>query len=143
MNATREDLPELDLTPFESALRQLQTAIDAWGQEPQNTFIRDAVIQRFEFTYELSIKMLRRYLRSISATDGEINALSFRDLLRRAGDAKLLQEDVLVWLDFRQARTETVHTYNEMRAIEVAGAAKDFAAEAKALLVKLQERIQS
>ncbi len=136
------DLPEVDLRPFASALKQLQLAIGARANEPDNTLIRDAVIQRFEFTYELSVKTLRRYLRSIAPSNDEVDELSFRELLRRAGDFKLLHGDVLKWLDFRQARTDTVHTYNEMRAVEVAATAEDFAAEALALLTALQERVE-
>ena len=126
-------LPEVDLKPFESALNQLQIALEARVSEPENPFIRDAVIQRFEFTYELSIKSLRRYLRSTAASNDEVDELTFRELLRRAADFRLIQGDVLKWLDFRQARTDTVHTYNEIRATEVAATAKDFAVDAWAL----------
>ena len=117
-------------------MKQLQIAVDA-----RASFIRDAVIQRFEFTYELSVKTLRRYLRSIAASNDEVDELSFRELLRRAGDFKLIHGDVLRWIDYRQARTDTVHTYNEIRAVEVAATAEEFVVEALALLTALQERI--
>jgi len=135
-----QQFPEIDVTPLERATGQLDKAITAWQASPSDEFIRDAVIQRFEFTYELSIKMLRRYLKSIAATDDEVNALTFRELIRRAGDLKLLQGDISDWLRFRQARTDTVHTYNEMRALEVAGASTKFASEAQTLLRALKER---
>jgi hypothetical protein len=32
----------LDLSPFTQALNTLDEALNAYGQEPQNTFIRDA-----------------------------------------------------------------------------------------------------
>jgi nucleotidyltransferase substrate binding protein (TIGR01987 family) len=137
----KPELPEVDLTPFMRALEQLELAVKARSANPADAFIRDAVIQRFEFTYELSIKMLRRYMRSIAASNNEVDELTFRELLRRAGELRLLQGDVLNWLDFRQARTDTVHTYNESRAIEVAATAAGFAVEARVLLERLQERI--
>lgn len=137
-----DDLPEVDLTPFASALSQLNVALAARVSDPENAFVRDAVIQRFEFTYELAVKTLRRYLRSIAASNDEVDELSFRDLLRRAADFKLIGGDPLDWLDFRQARSDTVHTYNELRAIEVAAAAKSFAGAARALLANLQKRTQ-
>ena len=143
MTQQSNDLPEVDLGPFASALKQLQVAVDARASEPENPFIRDAVIQRFEFTYELSVKTVRRYLRSIAPSNDEVDELSFRELLRRAGDFKLIHGDVLRWLDYRQARTDTVHTYNEIRAVEVAATAENFAVEALALLTALQERIEA
>ncbi len=136
------ELPDIDVTPFERATSQLEKALIAWQQNPADEFIRDAVIQRFEFTYELSIKTLRRYLKSIAATDDEVDELTFRELIRKAGNLKLLRGDINDWLRFRQARTNTVHTYNELRAIEVAGATTKFALEARTLLEALKERTQ-
>jgi len=46
------------LTTFEKALLSLEKALE----QPKNEFIRDSVIQRFEYTYELAWKMLRRFL---------------------------------------------------------------------------------
>jgi nucleotidyltransferase substrate binding protein (TIGR01987 family) len=139
--ASRETA-DIDVSPLERALGQFEIAITAWAASPNDALIRDAVIQRFEFTYELSIKMLLRYLRSAAASDDEVNQLTFRELIRRASDLKLVRGDLLVWLDFRQARTDTVHTYNENRAVEVAGAAKTFAGEARFLLDRLKEKLQ-
>lgn len=136
------ELPDIDLSPLERALGQFQIAIDALAAAPGDALIRDAVIQRFEFTYELSIKMLRRYLRIVAISEDEVNDLTFRDLIRRASELKLIPGDVAAWVGFRQARTDTVHTYNESRAIEVAGATTKFAAEARALLSALKERVQ-
>jgi len=141
-SAAATGFPDLDISPLGRALGQLEVAIKASDEDPANALIRDAVIQRFEFTYELPIRILRRYLHSIAASDDEINELIFKDLIRRASDLKLLHGGVLEWLDFRQARTDTVHTYNELRAAEVAGAAKDFAREARALFENLAGRVK-
>ena len=134
------DTSEINLSPLRNAISRLSEGLSLLGKEPGNALLRDGVIQRFEFTYELSIKMIRRYLKSIAATDDEVNELTFRELIRRAGDLKLLQGDITDWLRFRQARTDTVHTYNEMRALEVAGASTKFASEAQTLLRALKER---
>ena len=96
------ELPDINLSPLERALGQYQIAIDALAATPEDALIRDAVIQRFEFTYELSIKMLRRYLRFVSISDDEVNEFTFRDLIRRASDLKLIQGDVAAWIAFRQ-----------------------------------------
>lgn len=119
MSSSIPQLPDVDITPL--------------GR---------AVIQRFEFTYELSIRILRRYLRSIAASDDEVNELTFKELIGRGVDHQLLRSDVLRWLDFRQARTDTVHTYNEIRAAEVAEVAGDFALEARVLFENLNRRLK-
>jgi nucleotidyltransferase substrate binding protein (TIGR01987 family) len=135
-------LPELDIKPFERTLGQFEIALAALDADPQNALIRDALIQRFEFTYELSIKMLRRYLRLVAISEDEVNELTFRDLIRRASDLNLIKADLGNWVAFPQARNDTVHTYNEIRAIEVAGATRKFALEARALLEALKEKVQ-
>jgi nucleotidyltransferase substrate binding protein (TIGR01987 family) len=138
----RPELPELDLSSLARALGQLESAIQSWAEKPADTLIRDAVIQRFEFTYELSIRTLRRYLRSVAASEDEVDTFSFKELIRRASELRLLGGGVLEWGDFRQARNDTVHTYNEVRAMEVASAAKDFAQEARILFDNLSRRLQ-
>ena len=52
----------LDLTPLERALASLEEAFQACDALPDNSLMRDGAIQRFEFTYELAWKFLRRAL---------------------------------------------------------------------------------
>jgi nucleotidyltransferase substrate binding protein (TIGR01987 family) len=136
-----DEVAALDLSSLARAIGQLESAIQSWAEKPADTLIRDAVIQRFEFTYELSIRTLRRYLRSVAASEDEIDTLSFKELIRHAIERRLLRGDVLAWGDFRQARNDTVHTYNEVRAMEVASTAKDFAQEVRALFDNLSRRL--
>ena len=44
---------------FCNAVARLQEAVDALDQHPSDTVVRDGVIQRFEFTFELAWKSLR------------------------------------------------------------------------------------
>lgn len=74
---------------------------------------RDGVIQRFEFTYELAWKTLKRVL----ALKG-IEANSPRDVFREAARQNLI-DDPLVWFDFIQKRNLMSHVYNEECAIEI------------------------
>ncbi|MEW6202766.1 MAG: nucleotidyltransferase substrate binding protein [bacterium] len=50
----------------------------------------DSVIQRFEYTYEFAFKLLRRQLKTMSATPQEFDTMSFRDVIRRGGEAGLV-----------------------------------------------------
>jgi hypothetical protein len=45
------------LGPLERAAASLATALAA----PESEFVRDSIVKRFEFTYELSWKLMRRH----------------------------------------------------------------------------------
>jgi len=51
--------PPLDFTPLARALQTLQ---EAQARPPQNDLERDGVIQRFEYTFELCWKSIRKAL---------------------------------------------------------------------------------
>ena len=51
-----------------NAVARLREGLERHRREPNDEQLRDGLIQRFEFTYELSHRMLRRYLRMIAAS---------------------------------------------------------------------------
>ena len=130
----------LDLAPFQSAITQLADALNAFSREPENPYIRDSVIKRFEFTYELAWKMLKRYLEAAAANRQEIEALSFPALIRAGSSHGLLRTGWNNWYRFRDARNMTSHVYNQAKAIEVAAIAPEFLLEAEYLLTALLAR---
>lgn len=68
----------LDLSSFKKAIQTLEEGINVFKNykgEENILLIRDAFIQRFEYTYEISYKMLRRYLGLTEAS--VVNELSF------------------------------------------------------------------
>ena len=78
----------IDLTSFEKALKTLDEIIERYDREKNDTAIRNAVIQRFEYTYSLSIKMLTRFLQS-QAIDLP-DSLTFNETIRKANQMGLL-----------------------------------------------------
>lgn len=122
------------LTPFEKALLSLEKAL----QQPKNEFIRDSVIQRFEYTYELAWKMLRRFL--VADVGSETLApLTRKDLFRLAADKKIIT-DPIPWFEYHQARNTTSHTYDEVVAEQVYQSAKNFFYDAQLLYKELERR---
>ena len=103
--------------------------------------IRDGLIQRFEFTYELSHRMLRRYLARTAATPGAIDALPFAELIRTGNEQGLLRSDWPAWRRFREIRGQTGHAYDARIALEVVAGIPDFLSEAEHLLGELQGRL--
>ena len=69
--------------------------------------MRAGAIQAFEFTYELSIRMIKRYLEQVSANPAEVDELSFRNLIRRAGQQALLRSELDAWMGHRANRGTT------------------------------------
>lgn len=129
----------LDLTSFEKALRSLERAVVRSQKAPQDEELRDAVIQRFEYSYEISWKMMKRRIEAESATPASIDVLSFRDLLREAGEKGLIPH-VEPWFEYREARNRTSHAYDEKNAKAVYDAALKFLPDAQSLLEELKKR---
>ena len=136
----------LDLSALENAVAQLEEGFvlydsDIVRQHPEiRGQMRAGAIQAFEFTYELSIRMIQRYLEQVSANPAEVDRLEFRSLIRRASEQGLLQSDLAAWLEHRRNRGLTSHVYNEAMAERVFQAAQNFLVEVRHLLRELQER---
>ena len=110
------------------------------GAEPTDEQLRDGLIQRFEFTYDLTHKMLRRVLEEGAANPEEIDRMSFPTLIRTAFEQGLLASDWSAWRLWREMRNITSHTYDEAKARQVAEAIPDFLDEARAVLDRVQRR---
>ncbi len=128
---------KLTLTALEKAIQSLAEALEAYNKT-LDEFIRDAVIQRFEYTYELSHKLLKRHLEMTSANPDEIDTLSFQDLIRLGSEHRLLLSGWDQWSHFRKLRGATSHTYDESKALEVIKQIPQFYEEAHFLLKQLQ-----
>jgi nucleotidyltransferase substrate binding protein (TIGR01987 family) len=83
-----------------------------YEREPADEQIRDGLIQRFEFTYKLSHKMLRRYLKEVAASPEEIERMPFADLIQAGSAQGLLRGEWPDWRRFREMRARTSHTYD-------------------------------
>lgn len=122
------------LTPLRKAVISLKAAI----VQPKDEFVRDAVIQRFEYTYELSWKMLKRFLDESEGASA-VDPLSRKDLFRLGGERGVV-ENVEAWFAYHRARNETSHTYDENKAEQVYEVARQFAGDAEKLLQELERR---
>lgn len=129
----------LDLTPLQRAIERLDEGWKRYQQDISDSQIRDGLIQRFEFTYEIGHKMLKRHLEATSANPGELDGISFQDLIRSGNERGLLLSDWPQWRRFRDMRGKTSHTYDEAIALEVVASIPDFQREATYLLEQLQD----
>lgn len=129
----------LDLTSLERALAALNRGLARWQAAPTDAELRDACIQRFEFTFELSWKMLKRRLQLDLPNAQAVDSMTWRALVRAGAEQGLIQ-DVDAWMIYRNKRNITSHTYDEVKAIEVASVIPAFAQDARDLLRRLGER---
>ena len=132
----------IDLSPLRKALGWLTEALALWHAQPIGTVLkphlRSAVIQSFEFTYELSLRSMRRVLIERAGSADRVTDLSFNELLRMAADAGLVP-DPAAW---RELRNATSHAYDEVRAEQVAQDAAHFVIDAQALLQTLTQALE-
>ena len=135
------ETPAIDLSALRRALGWLTEAIALWHAQPEGSVLkphlRSAVIQSFEFTYELSLRSLRRLMIERASAADRITDLSFNALLRMAADAGLVA-DPLAWRTWRELRNATSHAYEEAKAQQVAMACGDFAVSAQTLLAAME-----
>ena len=107
----------LNLQPLINAINRLQEGWLRYLQDIGDTQIRNSLIQRFEFTYEISHKILKRYLAQVSANSAEFGQMSFQGLIRTANEQGLLRCDWADWKQYRDMRRRTNHTYDEAVAV--------------------------
>ena len=120
----------IDYSPLGKAIGRLKEGLEALQREPENSLYRDAVIQRFEFTYGLCASMMKRHLAQAAAVVPE-SEMTFPTLIRTASENGLLRSGWDVWFDIRKARNLTSHVYNEETARQVVELIPLFAEEAE------------
>ena len=136
----------LDYSSLQNAISQLEKSLEyahsPIAQTDPGLFeqLRNSVIQCFEFTYELSHKMLKRYLEETAANPEEIDVGTFQNLVRTGNEKGLLRSGWDQWKAYRQARTDSSHTYDEDKAGAVYDIAPDFLQEARYLYQQLIDR---
>jgi len=136
---------KIDYSSFEKALDQLRKSLGflnspAAAKDPAlREQFRAATIQAFEYSSELTVKMIRRPLAEIGATPSDLAQPTFADLIRSAADARLLK-DVKGFLVYRDARNRTSHAYDQETADEVIAVIPDFLRDASFMLSELRER---
>jgi nucleotidyltransferase substrate binding protein (TIGR01987 family) len=125
-----------------NAVQRLREGLVRHQRDSADEQVRDGLIQRFEFTYELSNRILRRYLMETAASPDEIERMPFADLIRTGNAQGLLHGEWPAWRRFREMRTRTSHTYDAKAASEVVAAIPQFLEEAEHFLAELKRRLR-
>lgn len=118
------------LRQFALALARLEEALD----RPEDSIVRDACIQRFEFTFETAW----RAIQADALMEG-VNCASPRDCLRAAFRLEIIDNDER-WFRMVEDRNRTSHTYDEALAADIYRSLSGYAAILSAMLARLGER---
>ena len=105
---------EQRLDSYHKALARLAEIVGASKKRALNEFERDGLVQRFEFTHELSWKLMKAYA-EYQGFDG-IGGSS--DATRKAFEMSLIS-DGQSWMDMIKSRNETSHNYDGSMADDV------------------------
>ena len=134
----------LELTSLERAIVTLAQSLDSVERyrdslpEELRETLRSGIIQNFEVAYELSWKMMKRWLEQNLSPD-IADGVPRRELYRLAVESRLI-DDVERWMVFHRARNESSHTYDFRVAESVERAARPFLDGARLLLQRLKAR---
>ncbi|MEB3329587.1 MAG: HI0074 family nucleotidyltransferase substrate-binding subunit [Candidatus Sericytochromatia bacterium] len=123
-------MPSRQLANFEQALTKLREML---ARDASDEAVRDAAIQRFEFTYETCWKALKHHLTAINVVAG-----SPRDVVLKASREGLVP-DLSVWHTIIQDRNLTSHVYNEAVAQAIFGRLASHMAEFERLRAALRQ----
>ncbi len=112
LEVARRALASLQALPLGGSDEPAQGAHDA---ETEAAIVRDAAIQRFEYTFEATWKAAQAYL-----TREGLDATSPRSAIRNSFQAGALsEEDAQLALEMLSDRNRSVHTYNEGLALTI------------------------
>ena len=68
-----------DIKFLERSIQRLEEGLKRYRNDTSDLQIRDGLIQRFEFTYEISYKTLRRYLEYAAPNPALFDEMTFQD----------------------------------------------------------------
>lgn len=105
---------------FQSALGQLEAAIDLSNQKKLSDLEKQGMIQSFEFSHELAWNVIKDFF----VYQGNTSITGSRDASREAFHKGLIQ-DGDVWMEMIKSRNLTSHTYNKNIAEEMVNKIKN------------------
>lgn len=126
METKKEELT-FHLARVKQALDTLEEVLNM----PYSVIVRDASIQRFEYTFEITWKLLKK----AAKIDG-IEVSSPRQALRAAHQLGLIA-DIDLWFEMLEDRNMTSHTYDQYIADKVYESAKRLPAELREVIRKI------
>jgi len=124
---------------IEETERALKT-LDEILKEPFSVIVRDATIQRFEYTFESFWKTLKEYLKEYEGIICNSPKSCFREALRVG---LLSEEETITCLEMTDARNLTAHTYFEEVAQEIYEKVKSYFEIMNKIFNKMKRKLEN
>jgi len=136
----------LNTDHYASCIRTLEITLSrlnaADPEEIDYEIFRNALVKGFELTLETAGKLLRKALKEYIGRPREVDALTYKDVLRHAAKHDLMTpEAVERWFSYRDNRNNTAHDYGVGFAEETLELLPGFISDARALESVLRERL--
>jgi len=136
---------KIDLLLLQKTIQSLEDSLSVYNRyentedEKLKISLKESVIQSFGVSYEMSRKMMIRYLKKYSGEN--IDQMGIQDIFRLGQKSGILS-DAENWFKYKEKRDQTSHTYDAGIAEEVFLIARHFLEEARFLLKKLEKKIE-
>ncbi len=114
-------------------VKQVLSTLDEVLGMPYTTIVRDASIQRFEYTFEIAWKLFKK----VAKIEG-IEVTSPRQALRSAYQMGIIT-DIDIWFEMLEDRNMTSHTYDQYVANKVYESAKRLPNELKQAITRISQ----
>jgi len=122
---------------YGDAANALETFVDIL-KEPYSVIVRDASIQRFEYTFEAVWKMLKELLKE----DAGIIINSPKEVFREIFSIGIVNEDEAgKCLEMCDRRNDTAHTYKEEMAEKIFAGLNGYCKLMKKILKTVKEKL--
>lgn len=105
------------MTKFESILKQFGKAVEQLDdvlKQKKSEYMRDSAIQRFEFTFELSWKLIKAFLEE----EKGITCRSPKDCFKDGFQQGIIEYDDF-WIKITDLRNTIAHIYEEAAAEDI------------------------
>lgn len=132
---------DLYIAPLARAVERLDEALRRCQLDPGDLLIRDGLVQRFEFGFDLGCKALRRCLGLASGDAKAAEGMDMEALIGLAHAQGLLPGDWAIWRLWHDLRAHTGHTEDEPMGAEVVAAVPRFVDELRYLQRRLAGRV--
>ncbi len=129
---------ELDLSNLKNSLNTLIECYSDYTKqedEKMKSYIQDACVKRFEYTYETAKKIMNKFLKK--EYDKSDLDLSINNIFREMYGLGLI-ENFDHWTDYRLKRNSSSHEYNLAKSGEIIDIISDFINDVKYLITSLE-----
>ena len=136
----------MNITFLEQSIQNLEKALDRYHKHKEDKsalkdIFKDSCIYRFKNTYEITFKMMKRYLKEASSNPFEIEKLTFNQIIEEAFTASIIKLEVKDWKKFREHCIRMSEFYKEDEDDEVLKEIPLFLEDVKYFISRLNESL--